>query len=336
MIQKNGFETQVEEIKLELDKTDQDYYLRSIRAENWLDVCRPYEYTNSNGGEYLGDAWGDTFVLSGITYNVGFWLGSGDNGSITRGSALFNLQGKYSSLHVAIGRIDGSSPSSGELRVYLDGSDEPNQTITLNGMASKMFYDIDLNYAQSARFEIVPTVVEGWCNGKWAFVDGTWEGVDGSLGTVTYPDAFEDVDWNSSNFLDICSPFSGRDLTVYKDGNSSFTMSGITYDTGFTLGTESVVYYSGNFASFFLDGKFSSVSLTIGHVDGKASLNTVLYVYLDGSSEASQEIELSATDVAKTYDIDLGYATCVTFKISNSHDNWSTTAYGFANGVWKR
>jgi hypothetical protein len=217
--------------------------------------------------------------------------------------------------------------------VYLDGSDEANQTIYLDGTAGKQFYDIELNYAESARFVIVGEAINGFVDPQWAFVDGVWEGVDGIQGTMVLRDPFANTDWNSSNWLDICAPFlkSSTTLYGYNGSTGTFTMSGISYENGFVTNT-----YDGGFVSFYTYGKFQSLDVTIGHVDGTKALNVTLSVYLNGSTEASQTIDLKASDVAKTYTINLNKADSVCLKVSRASDNWSSANYGFANGTWNR
>lgn len=94
-----------------------------------LDVCPPYEkscfYTPT------------TVEMTGKTYRHAFALG---------GWALFNLDGKYSTLEFDFGHTDGSSMRDGiDYHFYLDG--KLVKTITGDSESLVKHYTIDLNNA---------------------------------------------------------------------------------------------------------------------------------------------------------------------------------------------
>lgn len=313
----------------------QDIYIEPIREKNWLNVCKPYAYTQ-NYGEYLGDGNG-TMLISGVKYDAGFYLNNGDQGTGGTSDALWNLEGKYSSLDVRIGHLDDTQKLNATLFIYLDGSDEPSQTIELNCHDVSRVYTIHLNYAQSAKFSLKKTQWSNWATSSFGFVEGVWHGKDGAEGTVNFKDPFADVDWNG-NFMEVCQPYTGISCTTYLgDPENVFTMSGKSYDTGFVLKTQSVKDVWGDAAAMFnTNGNFSALKVKIGHVDANYTEDAEIYVYLDGEAQPSQTYTIDASDVAKEYTIPLNYADSVKIALENVHSGWSTESFGFAEGEWIR
>ena len=310
-----------------------DIYIEPIRERNWLNVCKPYSYTQTYG-EYLGDGNG-TMLISGVEYDAGFYLNNGDQGTGGTADALWNLEGKYSALDVRIGHLDDTQKLNGTLYVYLDGSDEPSQTIELNCHDVSRVYTIDLNYAQSAKFSLKKTQWSNWSTSSFGFVEGVWYGKEGADGTVHFKDPFADVDWNG-NFMEICQPYTGISCTTYLgDTEDTFTMSGKAYDTGFVLTTQSIMEVWGKSAAMFnTNGNFSALKVKIGHVDASYTKDAEVYIYLDGETEPSQTYTINASDVAREYTIPLNYADSVKIALQNVHSNWTTESFGFAEGEW--
>lgn len=324
-----------EDLKFSGSDIRQDIYIEPIREKNWLNVCKPYSYTQTTG-EYLGDGNG-SMTISGVKYDAGFYLNNGNQGTGGTSDALWNLEGKYSSLDVRIGHLDNTSKLNATLTVYLDGSDEPSQTIELNCHDVSRVYTIPLNNAQSAKFSLKKTQASNWANSSFGFVEGVWHGKNGAEGTVNFKDPLADVDWNGS-FMDICSPYTGISCTTYlRSTEEVFTMSGKTYDTGFVLSTQSIMEVWGKSAAMFhTNGYFSALKVKIGHIDGGYTKNAEIYVYLDGEKEPSQTYTINAFDIAREYTIPVNYAKSVKIALENVHDNWTTEKFGFAEGEWIR
>ena len=333
LIKTAGYQKLVDTVTFSGSDITKDYYVEPIREKNWLNVCKPYQYTQIYG-EYLGDGNG-TMTISGVKYDAGFYLNNGNQGTGGSSDALWNLQGKYSSLKVRIGHLDDTQLLSAQLFIYLDGAEDPSQTIDLDCQDVSRVYTIDLNHAESARFSLKKTQWDNWATSSFGFLEGVWYGENGAEGTVNFKDPFEGVDWNA-DFMSVCAPYKGISCTTYTgDPENTFTMSGITYDTGFKLTTQSVMSAWGRSAAMFhTDGRFSKLKVRIGHVDTTSSISSELYVYLDGEAEPSQTIPLDAKDVARVQTIELNYAKGVKLVIRNDHDNWSTTAFGFVEGEW--
>lgn len=310
-----------------------DVYIEPVREKNWMDVCKPYSYTQTYD-EFLGDGNG-TMTIGGVKYDAGFYLNNGNQGTGGSSDALWNLKGQFSSLDVRIGHVDDSSKLNATLSVYLDGAQEPSQTIDLNCHEAGRVYTINLDYAESAKFSLKKTQWNNFANSSFGFVEGVWHGKNGTEGTVNFKDPFAGVDWNGS-FMQICRPYTGISCTTY-DGTTEdrFVMSGESYDTGFVLRTQSITEVWGKSAAMFnTNGMFSALKVRIGHIDASFTENAEIYVYLDGEKEPSQTYTINASDIARVYTIPLNYAKSVKIALQNIHDNWTTEAFGFAEGEW--
>ena len=89
--------------------------------------------------------------------------------------------------------------------------------------------------------------------------DVSWDGVEKVVYLGAKPGSTE-------NWLDVCGPYQYRNGTEYLlSDNKYFTMSGKKYTNGFTLGQ----WDSNAEALFNLNGKYNTLSFTVGHVDGK-------------------------------------------------------------------
>ena len=117
-----------------------------------LDVCPPYEESR---------LWKETTVeMMGKKYPYAFTIDS-------NGYALFNLDGKYSTLEFDFGHKDGSSmyEKGREYSFYLDG--KLAKTITGNPEALVKHYTIDLNNALQMK------ILTAYGYGTYAFANVT-------------------------------------------------------------------------------------------------------------------------------------------------------------------
>lgn len=115
----------------------------------FLDVCRPYEWSEYNYREP------DQIVMSGISYTKGFVLG-GD--SIGDPFALFNLRGKYESMTFTLGHVDGSTLNNGVVNIYLD--EQLVESIKLECESLPQEYTISLEGA--SKLKIAQTEYYAW------------------------------------------------------------------------------------------------------------------------------------------------------------------------------
>ena len=168
--------------------------------------------------------------------------------------AYWNLGGKFSKLKVRIGHLDASGILTAELNVFLDGAEEPSQTIPMDPKAVGKEYEINLNYADTAVFQMKRGSISNWAHAQYGFVEGVWYTESGVQGTVNKKDPFENADWNA-DFMTLCPPFlvhAGDACT--KEEEKTLNVAGETHDSGFVLNTN-----DRGFAVFHTHGTFSAL-----------------------------------------------------------------------------
>lgn len=136
---------------------------------------------------------------------------------------------------------------------------------------------------------------------------------------------------STENWLDVCGPYHYRNGTEYRlSDNKYFTMSGKKYTNGFTLGQ----WDSNAEALFNLNGKYNTLSFTVGHVDGKDTTDRTLNIYLDGIIAYTKELKYD--DVAKKVTVPLNGALQMKIEVAYSKGQTkSSVAYGFSEGEFK-
>ena len=153
--------------------------------------------------------------------------------------------------------------------------------------------------------------------------DVSWDGVE----KVVYLGA---KPGNTESWLDVCGPYQytrGKEYTL--EENKYFTMSGKKYTNGFTLRTD---YSRRAEALFNLDGRFKSLTFSVGHIDGEDNKNRTLNIYLDGI--IAYTTELKYDDVVRKITVPLNNA--LQMKIALEPGNASTDypEYGFSEGIF--
>lgn len=154
--------------------------------------------------------------------------------------------------------------------------------------------------------------------------DVSWDGVEKVVYLGAKPGSTE-------NWLDVCGPYQYRNGTEYRlSDNKYFTMSGKKYTNGFTLGQ----WDSNAEALFNLNGKYNTLSFTVGHVDGKDTTDRTLNIYLDGIIAYTKELKYD--DVAKKVTVPLNGALQMKIEVAYSKGQIkSSVAYGFSEGEFK-
>lgn len=149
--------------------------------------------------------------------------------------------------------------------------------------------------------------------------------VSQSLGeNVQYDGATQSVyigdDPRMTNYLvNVCPPYE-------KSGyyERAFSMDGVSYPAnGFYFD-----YSKNDHALYNLNGKYSSLTATIGHLDGHGRFDSEIVIYLDG--QYSQSITLEKECLAKQVTIPLNGA--LQLKIARSSEK-SSGGVGFANAI---
>lgn len=97
-----------------------------------MEVCTPYrtqqytEYTLSNG---------KSFSMSGKKYTNGFDI---SNNWGTGGYAIFNLDGKYNSITLELGPVDGQTGSDSEVNFFVDDKLVKSYTVNQQDLSKKV------------------------------------------------------------------------------------------------------------------------------------------------------------------------------------------------------
>lgn len=103
--------------------------------------------------------------------------------------------------------------------------------------------------------------------------------------------------------LDVCPPYqeSAAELYTTAEGNS-FEMAGQSYTNGLKFSN----WGYDKFALFNLNGQYSRLKFTVGHVDGEAMEDVTFQIYLDG--QLAGEYPVSAEGLPCEYTLDLNHA----------------------------
>ena len=159
--------------------------------------------------------------------------------------------------------------------------------------------------------------------------DVSWDGVEKVVYLGAKPGETE-------NWMTECGPYQythGEEYSLSE--NKYFTMSGQKYTNGFVL--EPNDWYDEKAEALFnLNGQYSSVTFTAGHVDGSGDRNATLNVYLDGI--IAYTTELKYDDVAKPITVPLNNALQMKIEVVGIDLNvniQSSVSYGFSEGKFE-
>jgi tetratricopeptide (TPR) repeat protein len=123
------------------DLKDENNIIYNRKPKNLLDVCMPYQksgFATPTSFKMLGKDYANGFVFKGAAANNFY--------------AIFNLEGKYSSLEFDLGHIDGESMNEGVYNIYLDG--QYSETISLGAESLVTHFVINLNNSSQMKIEI--------------------------------------------------------------------------------------------------------------------------------------------------------------------------------------
>lgn len=138
---------------------------------------------------------------------------------------------------------------------------------------------------------------------------------------------------NVENWLDVCGPYQYKECKEYRlTNNEYFTMSGKKYTNGYTMylwnpaGTAEALYN--------LDGRFNSVSFTVGHIDDTTRADAKLNVYLDGIIAYTKDLKYD--DLAQKVTIPLNGALQMKIElVSEEPLNTYDLYYGISEGKFE-
>ena len=138
---------------------------------------------------------------------------------------------------------------------------------------------------------------------------------------------------DTENWLDVCGPYLYKECKEYRlTNNEYFTMSGKKYTNGYTMylwnpaGTAEALYN--------LDGRFNSVSFTVGHIDDTTRADAKLNVYLDGIIAYTKDLKYD--DLAQKVTIPLNGALQMKIElVSEEPLNTYDLYYGISEGKFE-
>ncbi len=117
------------------------------------------------------------------------------------------------------------------------------------------------------------------------------------------------------------TPYQTENFELWdNDPTRAFQMMAAEYRQGLTPGN----YQNSRQALYNLDGRFSRVTMVVGHIDGERDGSAVLYVYKDG--ELAQTVNLSSDMMTQKLELDT-----TGVKQLRLDQTGSDAAYGFAN-----
>ena len=156
--------------------------------------------------------------------------------------------------------------------------------------------------------------------------DVSWDGVE----KVVYLGA---KPGDAENWLNVCAPYQYKGGEEYKlTENKYFTMSGKKYTNGYTLYLWNP--YQTAEALYNIDGKYNSLSFTVGHIDNTTRANAKLNIYLDGI--IAYEKELNYDDVAQKVTVPLNGALQMKIELtSDEPGNTYDIYYGISEGKFE-
>lgn len=226
------------------------------------------------------------FLMNGRQYFQGLVLG---DGSYEKGSSVtFNVE-NLKSLSFSMGHVDNSNSSETEISIFLDDVLEDKFKLVQNQPVTE--YTLDVSGASTVR------IVKTGSYSKYAFADISADD-KAPVKTFAAPDYK-----NAGTFI---SGIYDNFRTKSYDGSTaalSFNMQGETFYQGIVLGDGS--YENGSAFSVNVEN-LSTLSFTLGHVDGSSLGETEFSVYID--NELEDKFTMSYAEPLREYTIDVSKA----------------------------
>lgn len=132
-----------------------------------------------------------------------------------------------------------------------------------------------------------------------------------------------DILGDTYSLMKVCPPYQTSDYQYYLQPDT-LKMAGEIYTNGFSMRDYS-------FALFNLNGKYTMLNFTLGHIDDATMIDGVFNIYLD--EELYQRIEISCEALPQQFSIPLDNANKMKIeKVDEATPNYSTGDwYGFAD-----
>lgn len=134
---------------------------------------------------------------------------------------------------------------------------------------------------------------------------------------------FKDVVPGDTSFVDACPPYGGKYELYSPIAGKTFKMSGENFGNGITINNNEN-------ALFNLNGKYSEIICTIGHLEGYEKEASISFV-VDG--KLVKKVELETECLPKTVTIPLNYG--LQLKIQGNNADYFHNEYGIGNMIVK-
>lgn len=199
---------------------------------------------------------------------------------------------------VAIGLLIGTL-CTGSV-VYAKGGTE-NIQVTYNNI--KVYKDNQLYSLKDSNGKAVePFVYNGTTYlplrsvANLADMEVTW---DSKTNSVYLWDKISSAEKTSADMMEVCPPYEMDTACreYFKSAGNTFVMAGKHYTDGLTMG------WTSSYALFNLDGRFSEMNFTVGHVDDSSMDDRTLTFIVDG--EVVKEVNVLAKALPKDVTIPL-------------------------------
>ncbi|HIS32149.1 MAG TPA: NPCBM/NEW2 domain-containing protein [Candidatus Limivivens intestinipullorum] len=134
----------------------------------------------------------------------------------------------------------------------------------------------------------------------------------------------------AAGWMNTCKPYQYTSVEEYLPTEmDSFKVGGREYFEGYVF----YCWYQTSLSQvlYNLDGKYSSFSFDVGRVDGTNSMNSKLFIYLDGM--IAQTVDLSPSDLSKRVTVNLNGAKHMKI-VCQTQGHKYDVYYGIFNGQW--
>ena len=288
-------------IKPDPDAAGKDQSPKDTDMEDFLDQCAPYEKSRYME-RYSGDKF---FSMSGIKYSTGLTLPVSENGAWF----LSNLKGSYTELSFRAGHIDGSSMTDMELSVYLD--DVLYQQYKLPCTQLSMAITVPVTGAK--QLKVLATYDKDNYHGdpRIGFAEMKLK-ADPNASSGQNPE----TDPSAKKFIEVCPPKEKTRYAQLYNDDRFFSMSGVKYSNGITLPVDETG------ASFVSDinGGYTEMTFTAGHVDGTSMTDVKLDIFLDG--QLVRSIKIPSSGMAQTVTVPVAGAKQIKVFVTYEKDNY--------------
>ncbi len=140
----------------------------------------------------------------------------------------------------------------------------------------------------------------------------TWDGATNSVYL------WDNLVPSGTFLMEVAPPYNNEGSSYISSKGEYFEMAGERYSNGITL-------YSGKSALFNLNGKYSSIECTVGHLGSDNPDGTVVVSFIvDGKS--IKDVEFEKDDLPKKISIPVGYG--LQLKILTSYNGYSNMGIG--------